>query len=163
MTNALKTKTPIQRLIDRCKSEAVILGTAEMEQQAIRAQAEYDAIVTELNERKRECCTRFTAGATLVAEERLRQIRMEVAPEPSNNLRCEAGDMAQAGAALVTHAVQQIRKHGLPAGVLWGRALFPWSWEYWNPADDVRTNLVRGAARIVGEIDKLLEGSTKNG
>lgn len=149
---------PMQVLIDRCHSDALILHLAELDQQATRAQAEYDALLARNAEFKRECSIRLTAGAALVAEERLRQVALERGcAEHGNHAETDSGELAQAGASYVTQAIQQIRNHLLPAGVLWGRALWPWEWECWHPDDDPLTNLVRGASFIVHEIDRLLE------
>lgn len=153
--------TPIKALIERCRFDAAALGLADLAQQATRAEAEYDALLSRNAEFERECRTKTTAGATLVAEERLRQIEVEGYTLEQDRTSILSGDLAQAGAAYATHAVMQLRGHALPAGCLWGRALWPWGWEVWNPKDDLLRNLVRGAALIVAEIDRMLENKRK--
>lgn len=90
--------------------------------------------------------------------ERARQVEAEGFDEAHDDAH-DKGELARAAAAYCVQAsysdkVQRERaKHGQPP-VVWP---FRWSWAWWKPKDR-RRNLVRAAALIVAEIERLDRG-----
>jgi hypothetical protein len=91
-----------------------------------------------------------------IADERQRQIESEgwtLAHDDGHVL----SDLAQAAAAYAQHAGCQRIAHDRCAPECW-----PWDYEWWRPKGD-RRDLMRAAALIVAEIERLDRAAEKEG
>lgn len=77
-------------------------------------------------------------GATLIAEERMRQRCVEGYTDEHDNREHDAGELARAGQAYEHCNVK----------------FFPWAMTWWKPKDPL-SNLVRAGALYQAEIDSL--------
>lgn len=96
-------------------------------------------------------------GIDLIAAERSRQIEAE-GWTPKNDDRYQSGELID-GAASYVHAAR-MRARGEAGVFLCGLApagAVPWPWEdhWWKPSEDNIRNLVKAAALIAAEIDRL--------
>lgn len=83
-----------------------------------------------------------------IVAERLRQVSVEGwSPEHDDNHSC--GELADAAACYASPAPHGVRPQSVEPPAMW-----PWSREWWKPKDR-RSNLVRAAALIVAEIERL--------
>lgn len=95
-----------------------------------------------------------TAAADVIAE-RERQMQAEGwTPEHDDTHSC--GELADAAACYAHPAPWGVR----PSSVVEPPRLWPWSREWWKPKDR-RANLVRAAALIVAEIERLDRAARK--
>lgn len=98
-------------------------------------------------------------GINDVSAERLRQIDVE-GYSPEHDDEHTGGELAAAGACYAMHAslelAENIRQFGVP--VWW-----PFPASEWNLAVDKRQNLVKAAALIIAEIDRIDRARLKNG
>ena len=95
----------------------------------------------------------ISRGARDVLIERHRQV-IEEGWDADHDAQHEPGELASAGSAYGVNAAHVLQgmspidsKHELPVG-------FPWDEEWWKPKD-VRSDLVRAAALLIAEIDRL--------
>ena len=95
----------------------------------------------------------------LIAAERKRQLTKGWTPERDD--KHDLGELSQGGAAYASVASAMIRgasHEEFPIEMM--RAEGDWPFEdHWNPKPDILTNLVKGAAMIAAEIDRLLRKS----
>lgn len=83
-----------------------------------------------------------------IARERERQMQVEGWTAEHDDEHC-CGEMAQAAACYAHPAPWGVRPQSCPPPKLW-----PWSLLWWKPKDR-RRNLIRAAALIVAEIERL--------
>lgn len=100
-----------------------------------------------------ETCEQSRATADVIAERR-RQVDDEGWDAEHDDQYQNSGQMAQAAAAYALRAS--------PAQYNHAHDLWPWSDEWWKPKD-VRRDLVRAAALIIAEIERLDRHSQKAG
>lgn len=94
----------------------------------------------------------FIEGISDVSDERLRQITEE-GYSAANDDKNELGAMAAAGACYAIYGAFK-RNNGnvvLPGVPEW----WPWVADSWKPSEDIRRNLVKAAALIIAEIDRI--------
>lgn len=98
-------------------------------------------------------------GATLIAEERRRQVEAE-GWTPMHDDEWDYGELAMAAMCYVAEDIRP-KSHELCYRItnpqVTGRtepALWPWHPRWWKPKDRIR-NLVRAGALIAAEIDRL--------
>lgn len=97
-------------------------------------------------------CTAPTRAAIDVARERDRQITKEGwSAEHDDAHSC--GEMAAAAACYALHAAGE-RQDVTEAGDTFIPTYWPWSPEWWKPKDK-RRDLVRAAALLIAEIERL--------
>lgn len=104
-------------------------------------------------------------GATLIAQERQRQISSE-GYDPEHDDRHTSGELNDAAICYASAAAKQARGESIeylrdvvPAGFTG----FPWPWEdeWWKPSEDQSRNLVKAGALIAAEIDRLQRYNVK--
>jgi hypothetical protein len=83
-----------------------------------------------------------------IAAERERQVTVEGFGEAHDDEHAE-GELAMAAACYALHSTGKKRFSGFPSTILW-----PWAFLWWRPKDR-RRDLVRAAALIVAEIERL--------
>lgn len=93
-------------------------------------------------------CEPHEAVASEIAREREHQMQAEGWTHEHDDMH-SCGELAQAAACYAHPAPHGVRPSTLPPPKLW-----PWSLHWWNPKDR-RRNLVRAAALIVAEIERL--------
>lgn len=85
-----------------------------------------------------------------IAAERARQISAE-GWTPEHDDEHSTGEMASAAACYARRAAMQARNPGQQGGPV---SFWPWDLKWWKPSDP-RRNLVKAAALIVAEIERL--------
>jgi hypothetical protein len=96
----------------------------------------------------------FLRGINDVGAERLRQIEEEGFSSEKDD-QYEPGTLAVAGACYGVHAAF-MRNKGPEGLVLEGvPEWWPWESSWWKPSENLRQNLVKGAALLIAEIDKI--------
>lgn len=97
-------------------------------------------------------------GAGAVLDERLRQVGQLGWTADHDNREHDAGDLAGAGVAYAIHMIESVwpEFQGDPPRIFDPAPSLYWKWaiEWWKPKD-ARSNLVRAAALIIAEIDRL--------
>lgn len=97
-----------------------------------------------------------------IAAERARQIEVE-GWTPEHDDKHGAGELPMAAAAYASVASAQARgatANEFTAGMMIDEGEWPWSADWWKPKD-ARQNLVRAAALVVAEIERLDRAAAK--
>lgn len=103
----------------------------------------------------------FIQGINDVSAERLRQIEEE-GYGYNNDDKYPGGELAAAGACYAMHAAWNLAPINAGKDLPGTPAWWPFDVVHWKPADP-RRNLVKAAALIIAEIDKIDRRETKNG
>ena len=99
-----------------------------------------------------------------VIAERIRQVRLEGFTSQGDNEYVEA-ELSAAAAYYAGHAYCQVNGddwHGVKKVVPQMELDWPWDAEWFKPSDDPRRNLVKAAALILAEIDRLDRAAGKD-
>jgi hypothetical protein len=69
----------------------------------------------------------------------------------------QCGELAVAAACYAFYAGNQApsRHEYLPGWEAWVRQVWPWEMEWWKPKPEARRNLVRAAALLIAEIERI--------
>jgi hypothetical protein len=131
--------------------EAVLLEWDQEREAAIRVAGR---IATLLASRREGCST---AAADVLAERR-RQVEAE-GYNSTHDDQHEFGEIALAAVCyLLPEAERDIEPEGWDRTI--GERFWPWDWKCWNPKDR-RSDLVRGCALGIAEIERLDRASTQ--
>lgn len=124
------------------------VGAMEVSNELLRARCE----------RQMEQLQRWTSlgvGLDMIVDERRRQVEEE-GFDAEHDAAHRPGELLNAGISYAIRAELDGGRSTTP--VMPPPARWPWRPEEWKPSDDPLQNLVRAAALIAAEIDRLLEG-----
>lgn len=104
---------------------------------------------------------KLSKAAEDVVMERKRQVLVE-GWNLKHDDNHDAGELSAAGAAYALNAADQLHPYSQGDGNNEQPSSWPWSPEWWKPKDP-RRDLVRAAALIIAEIEKLDRKEQSNG